>query len=723
MNEVHIVTHNYKENTNKSIHVTSEQIVTTLNECFEIISNEKPNDLYNGTLTDILRIICSLTVCDYGFIGEYNWEDNVVSQSHSFKIKTAYNIHLKMGNICCIYKFILNNSAYIDNDFLQVNHINSANDSHNKSHNCIHEDMATLFAMPLYDHKTKTVKGVLMLGRKMRTPFSKDDLPGLLPILKFLTNTLTQIHNTEDIENKKLNFIANMGHEVRTPLNAIISMIELLSGSELTEKQFLYINSLKTSSYQLMDILNDILDFSRIINNGIKLKFEPISFHKCIESVVSMLNTKVVEKELVLNYKLDNEIPDMIMGDSVRLKQIIMNIISNSIKFTKIGTINVDVRLAEKSNDMVVVLIKIKDTGIGIMKDKIPKIFDAFRQIENDYLNETCGVGLGLSITKHLVELFKGEIWVDSEIGVGTEISMKIPFHIYNETIDKQLLTDYFKNKNILIFDNDINEREWLLKLVMSYDIKPILTSRISEIAMYLASPTFSFEFLLLNGNELEQEDIIKIHRLKNSSIKVIIMDINIIKKNIVGYDYKIIRPITDNKILELLNLIYITNQYNTLRTHNEIIIDNNIFKISNLNLHNIHTTKLVKTEEDIKILMAEDNKQNQLVLLELLRSIGCKHIDIAEDGVDTLNKLISNTYDVAFVDLKMPLMSGIDAVNKYIETKPKHSPIIIAVTANMANEVKKRCLENHMNGFIVKPISKPDLENIMKLILHNINK
>ena len=106
MNELHIVTHNYKENTNKSIHVTSEQIVTTLNECFEIISNEKPNDLYNGTLTDILRIICSLTVCDYGFIGEYNWEDNVVSQSHSFKIKTAYNIHLKMGNICCIYKFI-----------------------------------------------------------------------------------------------------------------------------------------------------------------------------------------------------------------------------------------------------------------------------------------------------------------------------------------------------------------------------------------------------------------------------------------------------------------------------------------------------------------------------------------------------------------------------------------------------------------------------------------
>ena len=110
-------------------------------------------------------------------------------------------------------------------------------------------------------------------------------------------------------------------------------------------------------------------------------------------------------------------------------------------------------------------------------------------------------------------------------------------------------------------------------------------------------------------------------------------------------------------------------------------------------------------------------------MLLELLRSIGCKHIDIAEDGVDALNKLIANTYDVAFIDLKMPLMSGIDAVNKYIETKPHHSPIIIAVTANMANEVKKRCLENHMNGFIVKPISKPDLENIMKLILHNINK
>lgn len=726
-----IVTNNYYDTTIDSIDISSEKIIDIINICYTYLSHEKINNNIKNTFQYILHEICKNVQCDFGIIGEIT-DKNI---THNYQYHSNNNTKVTDFILCdYVKKHIFENTSYIDNQY--------CNKSKQEPCDCEHHNqyVESIIITQLL-HNT-SLNGVLILGRyknnndsdsnsnstSKSNSFSKNDLSTLKPLIQFVSNTLSYVNNTEDIEMKKLNFIANMGHEVRTPLNAIISMIELLSNTELTNKQFEYINSLRTCGFQLMDILNDILDFSKIMNNGIKLKYEPMSINKCVHSVITMLNNKAFEKDIPINYTIDNDIPDMVMGDNIRIKQILMNVLSNAIKFTKKGHINIDVNVHKSQpllDDKITISFTIKDTGIGISEDKLPKIYDSFRQIENDYLNEICGVGLGLSITKHLVDLFSGTIVTESQVGKGTTVNIQLPLHVFKDNIDKKVLLEYFKYKNVLIFDSNIQERVSLFNIIAENNLKPILTSSMTEILMYLSHNSFDFEFLLLNMNDLTTNDIVKIQRIKNSAIKVIILDENSIN-NIYGYDYKLIRPVNNIKILELLNIIYTTHQYNTLRLHNEISIHNNIFKISNVNVNNQILKETPKTNlldpNNIDILIAEDNKQNQIVLCELLSCIGYKNITIVDDGLECLNKLTKYQYHVAFVDLKMPLLSGIDAVVQYKKTNPVKSPVIIAVTANIASEVKKLCFDNHMDGFITKPVDKTDLENVMKLIIANYN-
>ena len=723
-----IVTHNYEDTTINSLDITSENIINIINVCFTHISHEKKSNMSN-TLEYILNQICSLINCDFGVIDEINATDVTQNNTYKYNSNLCIDIDIPFKSNHVINKYIFDNTSYINNKYC-----NECFKKHIDICYCNNENNYSIIAMPLIDNIT--VIGTLIFGRYNGQKFSKKDLSILQPFVQFISNTLSYLHNNEDIEMKKLNFIANMGHEVRTPLNAIISMIELLSNTELTVKQFEYINSLRTCGFQLMDILNDILDFSKIMNNGIKLKYEPMSINKCVHSVITMLNNKALEKDLPINHTIDNKIPDMVIGDSIRIKQILMNVLSNAIKFTKKGHIDINVQLVKEdtnisstNNNNITILFTITDTGIGISGDKLSKIYDSFRQIENDYLNENCGVGLGLSITKHLVDLFNGTIVTESKIGIGTKVQIKLPLCIFKDNIDKTVLLEYFKYKNVLIYDTNIEERVSLFNIIAEHNLKPILTSSLTEILMYLSHNSFQFEFLLLNINDLTTNDIVKIQRVKNSAIKVIILDENSIN-NIYGYDYKLIRPVNNIKILELLNIIYTTHQYNTLRLHNEISIHNNIFKISNVNVNNQIVTEKLQLQlqqetlhpDKIDILIAEDNKYNQIVLCELLKSIGYKNITIVDDGLECLNKLTNHHYHVAFIDLKMPLLSGIDAVVQYKNTNPTNSPIIIAVTANIASEVKKKCFDNHMDGFITKPVDKGDLENVMRLIISNYN-
>ena len=692
----------------------SEIIISMINECFEYSITEKN---INRIMEFNLSKICELISADYGFIGEkYINEDN--------KVYFRYHALVGITDEKILKKYNKNNYVdfYPSDDSIHMEILSSKKYiSCNKKTMFLEGTMIELENLCIFPFiKNDNVIGLIGLARKNEFEFSNDDIKHIEPFSKFIGNVLINIRNMEDLENHKMSFIANMSHEVRTPLNAIVTMLDMLIKTELTTTQFNYIDSIKTCGIQLMDIVNDILDYSKIITSGIKLKLLPISINKCISGVHSMMIQKAKEKNITLEYNISHDITDMIIGDTTRIKQALMNIISNSIKFTKSGGVKLDASLESINDTDCKIHFTITDTGIGIPEDKISKVFDAFRQIDNDYLSEICGVGLGLPITKHITDLFNGSIWLESKLNVGTIVHIIMKFKLFKNTIDIDKLKFYYKNKHILLLDSDPTEKLLLYQFLSDTGIKPILASNIDEALIYLSNDTFPFEFLLINVNTVCDDDVLKIHRLKNSTVKVIIVDLDDHEKRLINYDYKILRPIDRNKLNELLNLVYVGSQYQTKNAHNELIINNKLHKISNINIDQINEiNNKFNNINNIKILVAEDNKQNQKVIIELLNSLGHTDIQVTDDGLETFNKLSNEYFDIAFVDLKMPIMSGIDVATKFKKTCNRNT-IIVAVTASLSEEIKKRCFDAGMDGFITKPIDKNDIETIINLIINN---
>ena len=564
--------------------------------------------------------------------------------------------------------------------------------------------------------------------------FTDETICQMMKTIPFLENMITHMTAIDEIDTTKVNFIANMSHEVRTPLNAIITMVDMLATTELKPKQIQFVDTLQSCSIQLMEIINDILDYSKIFNNCIQLKMEPFSMNKCLTSVYLMMIPKAKEKGIAFNMTTNIEIADnMVIGDSIRMKQILINLLSNAIKFTKKGNVHLCVNLLNKNipNKTCDISFTVSDTGIGIPADNIAKIFNPFKQIENDYLNENCGVGLGLSITKHLVDLYRGTIDVQSTVNVGTTFNIQLPFTTFVDVIDSDELYKFFMNKNVLVFNTDTTERLSLINIMNDFGLRTILTVSFEETMMYLTSELFSFEFVLINNNDLTYETILKIQKVKNNTIKVIILDFD--SENTVSSmcDYNLMRPVDKTKIAYVLNVIYTSHQYNITRMHNELFLPAPISSIHNspsaqyasqkISLINSNTHENYLGIKNIKILVAEDNRSNQIVMRELLQSLGYDDIIIASDGMDAYTQMISNQFDIVFMDLKMPIMNGLDATIKYKEyinsSFNEKESVVIAVTANLSGNIKTRCFEAGMHGFIVKPINKHDLKNIMDLI------
>ena len=679
----------------------NDTIISMINECFEYSIIEK-------NISEIMKFnlikINELIKFNHGFIGEKN-----ISDDDKVFIR-YYGLITNNDDLDCQY----NKNGYID-FYPEDNSIIEKHEFHyfpkfvytNSNHEL---DNVHLFPLKNKDN----IVGIV--GFSNNEKYTDEIIKQLTPFTKFVGNVLINIRNTENLEKHKMSFIANMSHEVRTPLNAIITTLDLMSKTELTSQQFGQFETIKTCSTQLMEIVNDILDYSKILTNGLKIKLAPTSLNKCVQNVYNILIQKALEKDIKLEYFIDKDVPDMIIGDSTRINQALLNILSNGIKFTKSGSVTLLISIIKTHDIECELLFKIIDTGIGIPSGKINKVFDAFRQIDNDYLSDICGVGLGLPITKYIAELFNGSIEISSKINVGTEVKLNMKFKIYQNIVDIDRLKLYYTNKNILLLDSDIMESKFLYTYLAEMNIKPILSSSIDEAMLYLSNDIFIFEFLLININTVSDSDISKIYRLKNSTVKIIIVDLDDKDKRNINYDYKILRPIDTHKINEFLNLVYIGSLYQSKNNHNEVLINKKIHKISNVNM----TIQEVSTPKKFNILVAEDNKQNQIVMISILNLLGYTDIFIANDGLEAYSELSEKDYDIAFVDLKMPGISGIDVTIKFKQKYPEKNTFIIAVTASLSEEIKKRCFDSKMDGFITKPIDKDDIKTVINLIIDN---
>lgn len=679
----------------------NDTIISMINECFEYSITEK-------NISEIMKFnlikINELIKFNHGFIGEKNIsDDDKVFIRYYGLISNDYDLDYQYNKTGYIDFYPEDTTIIETHEFNYFPKFVYTNKNH---------ELNNVHLFPLKNKDT--IVGII--GFSYDEQYTDEIIKQLSPFTKFVGNVLINIRNTENLEKHKMSFIANMSHEVRTPLNAIITTLELMSKTELTTQQFMQFETIKTCSTQLMEIVNDILDYSKILTNGLKIKLAPTSLNKCVQNVYNILIQKAIEKDIKLEYFIDKDVPDMIIGDSTRINQALLNILSNGIKFTKSGNVTLLISVIDTDEIECELLFKIIDTGIGIPNNKINKVFDAFRQIDNDYLSDICGVGLGLPITKYIAELFNGSIEISSKLNIGTEVKLNMKFKLYQNIVDIDKLKLYYTNKNILLLDSDIAESKFLYSYLAEMNIKPILSSSIDEAMLYLSNDIFIFEFLLININTVSDSDISKIYRLKNSTVKIIIVDLDDKDKRNINYDYKILRPINTHKINEFLNLVYIGSLYQSKNIHNEVLINKKIHRISNVNM-SIHE---VSTPKKFNILVAEDNKQNQIVMTSILNLLGYTDIAIANDGIEAYTELIEKDYDIAFVDLKMPGISGIDMTIKFKQKHPEKNTFIIAVTASLSEEIKKRCFDAKMDGFITKPIDKEDIKTVINLIVDN---
>lgn len=534
----------------------------------------------------------------------------------------------------------------------------------------------------------------------------------------------------KEISETQNNFLAIMSHEIRTPLNGICGITEILKDTKLGDEQKEYVEIIETCSEQLKYLIDNILDYSKLKSKKLDLINEKFKFIKCIEDSFDTILTQANNIELY--YNIDNNVPNILIGDEYRLGQIIKNLLSNSIKFTnkgyvslKVNTINekilnsidktnknklVELNLPEGeftiNNKKIILLFQIMDTGIGIESNKLDNIFNNFVQSNNTYCRYTGGVGLGLAIVKSLVELMNGNIWIHSELNKGTIIYFTIKIEVADKykKIDKhnKLKTIDYKSKVLIVDDNSIN-RKILFKYLLSWKIYPTMTSS-SEDTILLLESGYDFDLILLdihmpNINGIKLAQIIK---EKWSNIKLIaltsITDLNWESRKL--FEYVLTKPIKKNRLKHSISIVLNNEQINKKLHKN--IINNNC---------------------DISILLVEDNEENRIVGTKILNKLGYNNITTANDGKEALELIRNNVNDfwgIILLDIIMPIVDGYIVAktlkNEYGE-KILSKIIMLSALVTEQDIIKFRNLG--IKNYITKPFDSKKLKKIIENIIN----
>lgn len=539
------------------------------------------------------------------------------------------------------------------------------------------------------------------------------------PITTFLANFLylkneRRLLATRELEiQQKLvvlkdSFIATMSHEIRTPLNGIITAARLLGEyGELSTEQERYIQILSECSIQLLELINDILDYSKMTAHGITLSNEPFNMRRCIQSAIDIVSQRLADKNLELGVNISPELIDSASGDSRRLKQIIINLLTNSIKFTEKGWIKLDVnsqQLSEKSQIMYT--FSVTDTGIGIQASDHERIFEIFTKVKDEtdsvYSSTTPGIGMGLSISKHIVEAMGGKISVESDGVSGSKFTFNIVLD--NDTDFNRMSQQYseiFQNKIVLVIDDVEDNRIYLSNLLHKWGLTSYSFSSGREALNYMTQ-NGKFDLVITdicmpNMSGVEVAQIMRKKELTQSIIALSSAGETLPGKEC--FDHFLTKPVSRNKLFNCL--IQLFSKLNTCKR-----IDVPISKL---------TKKISRPPGECKILIAEDDHYNQIVIKELLNKLGYSQITIVSNGQLCVEQAETGKFDICFMDIKMPVMNGLDAT-KIIKNNITDPPVIIAVTASVLEQDKIRCYVAGVDGYLSKPIQKEHLVDTLKL-------